>query len=170
MILLLFNCVIYLVTYMYQTLTRGVLRKLHLHLCHLKEVWIVALPYLLCNVRLEEYVLTLSPQTLSPFTPFTPWCYVLTTPWRLLTPCLFYSDLGLFILSIHNYQSITIHDCIILKLDITWFTCVIPSQPAKIQNGDPMYSLCFWLQNFSFRLCFYKQWYKAFSISTKQSI
>ena len=57
MILLLFNCVIYLVTYMYQTLTRG-----HLHLCHLKEVWIVALPYLLCNMKLEEYVLTLSPK------------------------------------------------------------------------------------------------------------
>ena len=42
--------------------------------------------------------------------------------------------------------------------------------PAEIQNGGPMYSLCFWLQNLSFRLYFYKQWYKAFSIRTKQSI
>ena len=37
----------------------GALRKLHLHLyCHLKEVRIVALPYFLYNMRLEECVAT----------------------------------------------------------------------------------------------------------------
>ena len=40
-----------------QTLPEGALRKLHLHLCyHFKKVRIVALPFYLYNMRLEEYV------------------------------------------------------------------------------------------------------------------
>ena len=39
------------------SLPEGALLKLHLHLCyHLKEVRIVALPFYLYNMRLEEYV------------------------------------------------------------------------------------------------------------------
>ena len=42
-----------------KSLPEGPLRKLHLHLCyHLKEVRIVALPFYLYNMRLEEYVAT----------------------------------------------------------------------------------------------------------------
>ena len=42
-----------------QSLPEGALRKLHLHFCyHLKEVRIVALPFYLYNMRLEEYVAT----------------------------------------------------------------------------------------------------------------
>ena len=44
-----------------KSLPEGELRKLHLHLCyhlHVKEVRIVALPFYLYNMRLEEYVAT----------------------------------------------------------------------------------------------------------------
>ena len=40
----------------YQSLPEGALRKLPLHFCfHLKEVRIVAFPFYLYNIRLEEY-------------------------------------------------------------------------------------------------------------------
>ena len=134
------------------------------------------------KMHCAKFVKLFSPWT---FTPFTPWCHVLTTLpfpwWRLLTPCLFCNDLGLFILCIHNYHSTGGH----LHANSTWlhhpkvryhviYLCNKQNktlgQPAKNHNGGPMYSLCSWLQNLSFRLYFYKQWYRAFSISTKQSI
>ena len=41
-------------TYDPQSVPEGALRELHLHLCyHLKEVWIVALPFYLYNMILE---------------------------------------------------------------------------------------------------------------------
>ena len=89
------------------------------------------------------------------FTSFTPDAtFLMTLPfpwWRLLTPCLFCSDLGLFILSIHNYLSTADH----LHAYNTWLHYpkvryhVIYlfnkqnktlGQPSKIQNGCLMYS------------------------------
>ena len=69
---------------------------------------------------------------------FSPWTFTPFTPdetfWQLLhflTPCLFCSDLGLLIMSIHNYHSTGGHLHAYNKLlhhpkvRYHWFTCVI---------------------------------------------
>ena len=104
------------------------------------------------------------------FTTFTPWCHILTTPpfpwWQLLT--LFYSAVilaGLFCL----YTTI-----IILKLDFTWFTCVI--NKTKHQVDLPKFKMVarstriFGFKTGVLGIIFYKQWCDAYNISNKWSI
>ena len=68
-------------------------------------------------------------------TPFPLWCHILTPPlfpdddfWHLVYSAVIWAFLFcLYTTSTAQVATcmLTIHDCIILKLDITWFTCVI---------------------------------------------